>query len=50
VAFALTGSLRVALAIGVIEPVVQTVFFTLHDRIWSRIEARRAAKSRPATA
>ncbi len=50
VAFALTGSWRIALAIGVIEPVVQTVFFTIHDRIWSRIEARRAAKSRPATA
>jgi uncharacterized membrane protein len=42
VAFALTGSLRTALAIGVIEPIVQTVFFTLHDRIWTRIEARRA--------
>ena len=49
VAFVLTGSLRTALAIGVIEPLVQTVFFTLHDRIWSRIEARRA-RARPATA
>ena len=49
VAFALTGSLRTALAIGVIEPLVQTVFFTLHDRIWSRIEARRA-RTRPAAA
>ena len=37
------------LAIGVIEPLVQTVFFTLHDRIWSRIEARRA-RTRPAAA
>ena len=49
VAFVLTGSLRTALAIGVIEPLVQTVFFTLHDRIWSRIEARRA-RTRPAAA
>jgi uncharacterized membrane protein len=24
---------------------VQTVFFTLHDRIWTRIEARKAARA-----
>lgn len=41
VAFALTGDWRIALAIGTVEPLVQTVFFTLHDRAWSRIEARR---------
>ncbi|MBA4805545.1 MAG: DUF2061 domain-containing protein [Brevundimonas sp.] len=41
VAFALTRDIRTALAIGIIEPLVQTVFFTAHDRIWSRIEARR---------
>lgn len=41
VAFALTRDLAVSLAIGIIEPLVQTVFFTVHDRIWSRIEARR---------
>ncbi|WP_395943286.1 DUF2061 domain-containing protein [Brevundimonas sp.] len=45
VAFALTGDLAVALTIGVIEPLVQTVFFTLHDRIWTRIEDRRARAS-----
>lgn len=45
VAFALTGNLGVALAIGVIEPLVQTVFFTLHDRIWTGIEARRANRA-----
>lgn len=45
VAMALTGDWRVALAIGVIEPLVQTVFFTLHDRIWTRLEARKALKS-----
>ncbi|GAA0202628.1 putative membrane protein [Brevundimonas nasdae] len=42
VAFALTRDITTALAIGMIEPLVQTVFFTLHDRIWTRIEARRA--------
>lgn len=43
VAFALTGDFRTALAIGTIEPLVQTLFFTLHDRIWSRIESRKQA-------
>ena len=45
VAFALTGSWRVALAIGVIEPLVQTVFFTVHDRVWTRIEVRKAKRA-----
>lgn len=44
VAYAITGDIRVALAIGIVEPIVQTVFFTLHDRIWTRIEARRAER------
>lgn len=44
VAFALTGDIRAALAIGIIEPLVQTVFFTVHDRIWTRIEARELAQ------
>ena len=43
VAYALTRDIRIALAIGTIEPLVQTVFFTLHDRIWTRVEARKAA-------
>ena len=45
VALALTGDWRLALAIGIIEPLVQTVFFTFHDRIWTRIEARKAARA-----
>lgn len=47
VAYALTSDIRAALAIGLIEPLVQTVFFTLHDRIWTRAEAasRQTASS-----
>lgn len=45
VAFALTRDWRIALAVGTIEPLVQTVFFTLHDQIWRRIERRRAGIS-----
>lgn len=45
VAYVLTGgNIRLALAIGFIEPVVQTVFFAIHDRVWARIEAKKAAK------
>ncbi len=36
VAFILTGSWAAALAIGLIEPAVQTVAYTLHERAWSR--------------
>lgn len=50
VAYALTRDIRIALAIGTIEPLVQTVFFTLHDRIWTRLEARKAARRAAAEA
>ncbi|WP_332654895.1 DUF2061 domain-containing protein [Brevundimonas sp.] len=45
VAFALTQNWRTALAIGIIEPLVQTVFFTVHDRMWTRFEARKAKRA-----
>ena len=41
VAFALTRDIGLSLAIGTVEPLVQTLFFTLHDRIWTRLEARK---------
>lgn len=40
VAYALTRDWRAALAIGVIEPFVQTFFFAMHDRVWSRFDGR----------
>lgn len=36
VAFALTGSWALALSIGIIEPLVQTVFFNMHERGWNK--------------
>lgn len=36
VAFALTGSWQAALAIGLIEPVVQTLAYAVHERVWER--------------
>jgi len=35
VAYALTGDLRAALAIGLIEPLVQTVAYSFHERAWA---------------
>ncbi|MEW4449849.1 DUF2061 domain-containing protein [Qipengyuania sp. JC766] len=36
VAYVLTQDWRAALAIGMIEPLVQTVAFYFHDRAWSK--------------
>lgn len=36
VTFALTRDWRVALAVGVVEPIVQTFAFAIHERFWSR--------------
>lgn len=44
VAFALTGSWAIALGIGLIEPMVQTVFYALHERVWDRLLARRRGR------
>lgn len=40
VAYALTRDWRAALAIGMIEPVFQTVAFLIHERVWARISAK----------
>lgn len=36
VAYALSRDWRIALSIGIIEPLVQTVFFNLHERGWNK--------------
>lgn len=36
VAFALTRDWRIALAVGLVEPIVQTFAFAIHERLWSR--------------
>lgn len=44
VAYALSGSWRVALAIGLVEPCAQVVAFFFHERAWHRIENRAKKK------
>jgi len=41
VAFALTRNWHAALAIGLIEPAVQTIAYTFHERLWARLPGRR---------
>ncbi len=36
VAYALTQDWRAALAVGLIEPVFQTIAYAAHERAWSR--------------
>jgi len=37
VAYLLSGDWRIALGIGIVEPLVQTVAYTIHERVWSNI-------------
>ena len=46
VAYALTGDWAIALGVGIIEPMVQTLAYSIHERLWSATE--RPAKSVPA--
>ena len=43
VAFAITRDWRLALAVGFVEPFFQTIAYSIHDRVWHRIERRRMA-------
>lgn len=43
VAYALSGSWEIALAIGTIEPIVQTIFFFFHEKAWHNFGNRRQA-------
>src|SRR6478735_955068 len=45
VAFAVTRDWKLALAVGVVEPFFQTIAYSIHDRIWHRIERRNTLSS-----
>ena len=36
VAYALTGNMLIAVGIGLVEPLVQTVVFSVHEWLWER--------------
>lgn len=45
VAYALTGSVSISSGVALIEPIVNTVVFYFHEKVWKRIEK----KSEPST-
>lgn len=45
VTYALTRDWRAALAVGLIEPAVQTVAYAMHERVWARFGGRRAQRA-----
>ena len=46
VTYALTGSVAIATGVALIEPMVNTVVFFLHERVWQRFSARGARAPR----
>ncbi|RMH92905.1 DUF2061 domain-containing protein [Lysobacter pythonis] len=48
VGWLMTGSLWVGGALALVEPTCNTVAFHLHEKVWKRIEARRAGQPLPA--
>jgi uncharacterized membrane protein len=49
VAYALTGSWSMALAIGLVEPFVQTFAFVIHERFWSKAATGTKVEACPAS-
>lgn len=43
VGYAMTGSIWVGGALALVEPLCNTVAFHFHEKVWARIERRRAA-------
>jgi uncharacterized membrane protein len=50
VAYALTRDWRIALGVGLIEPIVQTLAYTVHEHLWARAERARGREATPASA
>lgn len=45
VGYAMTGSPWVGGALALVEPACNTVVFHFHEKVWRRIEARRARRA-----
>lgn len=50
VAYALTGDIIVGGTVAMIEPLINTVAYTIHERIWTRFRQRRQGSPLPAGA
>lgn len=47
VAYLLTGSMAIASALALLEPLANTVAYLLHERAWARFTARPPASAPP---
>ncbi len=50
VAYLITGNLALALGIGLIEPIVQTIVYAIHERVWQGAAGRRRLQPAAAAA
>jgi len=46
VAYAISGSFVIAMGIGLVEPVVQTAFYHIHEKLWASSSRDSIAGSR----
>ena len=46
----LTGNWMIGGALALVEPACNTIVFHFHEKVWKRIEARRAAAPAPVPA
>ncbi|MGI2261357.1 DUF2061 domain-containing protein [Shewanella sp. GXUN23E] len=44
VTYALTGSIVIGSAIALIEPAINTVAFYFHEKVWKKVEQRKATQ------
>ncbi|MBY5992256.1 DUF2061 domain-containing protein [Ferrimonas balearica] len=49
-AYLITGSLVIGGLLAVLEPLVNTLGYAVHERVWKRIEQRREAGQLPMAA
>ncbi|GLQ06782.1 DUF2061 domain-containing protein [Sneathiella chinensis] len=47
VAYLLTGNLMAAIGIGLLEPIVQTAVYSVHEYLWDNPRGRRLEKPEP---
>ena len=49
VAYVLSGSVMVGGAIALVEPVVNTLAYHVHEQVWDRVRNARPAAAQPTT-
>ncbi|WP_301882810.1 DUF2061 domain-containing protein [Neisseria uirgultaei] len=47
VTYVLTGSIGVSGAVALVEPMINTVVFYFHEKVWNRYEKNKTAKQQP---